>query len=260
MTSALVICIHGYPGQASDFAAVGERLALGREVVSIPMPWSEDCPAGLFPGGLGLKELAEHLLTAISRLGGGKAAHLVAHDLGSLAAWAVAAVQPGAVQSLAVLSAPHPTAYRANLDALQAGGHRAYVDRLLSGQPDAPLPPLHPAEQSAADIPALDRLEAARRKTRRAPLRSLYRSVMDAEVIRAAPAMPPAKCPVTLIAGAQDPYFPAPLAEESRRASGPSAALRLLPDAGHHPHLTHPQEVAALLADHLDAVDPRAKA
>jgi len=253
MTSSLVICVHGYPGQAADFAAVGARLANGRKVLAIPMPWTVDCPAALVPPRLDLKQLADFMVAAVRRFGGGEAVDLVAHDIGSLGAWAIAAVQPKAVKSLAILSAPHPGAYRDNLDAIEKGGHRAYIDRLLSGAAESPLPPLQTEEQCEVDLKLLAHLEAAQRKTRRAAVRSLYGNLMAKTVIRAAPDMPPINCPVTLVSGRQDPYFPPQLVEESRRASGPAAVLKILPEAGHYPHLTHAMEVADIVEDHLKA-------
>ena len=60
-------------------------------------------------------------------------AHVVGHDWGGMIAWLLAALHPGQVRSLSVLSRPHPSAFRAAMasDAAQADRsrhHRTFQD------------------------------------------------------------------------------------------------------------------------------------
>lgn len=60
-----------------------------------------------------VKELAADLAGLIDHLGGRAA--VVGHDWGGVVAWAAAAAYPERVSRLAVLNAPHPSAYRREL-------------------------------------------------------------------------------------------------------------------------------------------------
>lgn len=161
-----VLCLHGFPDAPRSFSALGERL--GREGFRVVAPYLR----GHFPsplvGPFGLQALADDALALAQALAGthGRAVHLVAHDLGGLAAY-VALEQPGRrFRSATVLGVPHPRALLRNarrsllqsrraayLALFQAGGLSAWlvkrrdfasVDRMwTAASPGYTPPPRH---------------------------------------------------------------------------------------------------------------------
>lgn len=65
------------------------------------------------PEEMGAYRVREHVADAVAVLdeAGVESAHLVAHDLGAVAAWALSLRAPGRVRSLSALSVGHPTAF-----------------------------------------------------------------------------------------------------------------------------------------------------
>lgn len=108
----LVLCLHGFPDSPATFRHLLPALAAaGYRAVAVTMrgyePGSQ--PADNDYGALAL---AEDVVAWIEALGE-RTAHLVGHDWGASIAFAAAALSPERVQSLTVLSVPHPGLFAA---------------------------------------------------------------------------------------------------------------------------------------------------
>lgn len=109
------VLLHGFPETATSWAGVAERLhTLGHRTLA---PDQRGYSPGARPRGVTpyrVEELAADVLALADHAGLGRF-HLVGHDWGGIVAWYLAANHPARLDSLAVLSTPHPRAY---LDAL----------------------------------------------------------------------------------------------------------------------------------------------
>ncbi len=111
----LVVLLHGFPdhwyGWREQLPALVEA---GYRVV---IPDMRGYNRSEKPPGVGAYRIG-HLIEGVRALiadCGEERAHLVGHDWGGVVAWEVAARHPDSVDRLAVLNAPHPSAYRREL-------------------------------------------------------------------------------------------------------------------------------------------------
>jgi pimeloyl-ACP methyl ester carboxylesterase len=135
----LVVFLHGYPQSRHTWRAQQPALATaGWRTVAIDQ---RGYSPGVRPDPTVLADYAvDHLvadvLAVAAALGHGpdRPFHLVGHDWGGAVAWLVAARHAAAVASLTVLSRPHPSAFRAAIEADADGQrhrsrhHRAFHD------------------------------------------------------------------------------------------------------------------------------------
>ncbi len=146
----LVLAVHGFPDDASTFAAqIPALIAAGYRVV---------CPTlrGYAPSGLARDD--RHDAEALGRDLVGLADHfspdepvrLLGHDWGAVAAFAAAALAPLRFSHLCTMAVPHAGAIAANLDAAQA--RRSWYIGFFQ------LPGLAEARLAAADFALVDRL------------------------------------------------------------------------------------------------------
>ena len=133
---ALVLLLHGFPQSRHTWRAQQPALAgAGFRTVAIDQrgysPGARPDPADL--ASYHLDRLVEDVL-AVAAACGADTFHLVGHDWGGAVAWTVAHRHPERLRSLAVLSRPHPSAFR---DALSSDAddqrhrsrhHRAFDD------------------------------------------------------------------------------------------------------------------------------------
>ena len=105
-----VVLLHGFPQNARAFDRLSPALhAAGLRTLA---PDQRGYSSGARPKGRSayvLREVVDDVL-ALLDAAGLPDAHLVGHDWGGLAAWALAAWHPWRVRSLTVLSVPHPAA------------------------------------------------------------------------------------------------------------------------------------------------------
>jgi pimeloyl-ACP methyl ester carboxylesterase len=107
---AAIVLLHGFPQNARAFDRLSPALhAAGLRTLA---PDQRGYSPGARPKGRSayvLREVVDDVL-ALLDAAGLPDAHLVGHDWGGLAAWALAAWHPWRVRTLTVLSVPHPAA------------------------------------------------------------------------------------------------------------------------------------------------------
>jgi len=114
-----VVLLHGWPQNGSAFDAVVPLLHSSGLRTLVPTQRGYTAEARPADRRAYRTEETAADVVALLDAAGVAQAHLVGHDWGGAQAWAVAAWDPERVQSLTVLSTPHPAAMRA---ALLSGG------------------------------------------------------------------------------------------------------------------------------------------
>lgn len=265
----LVLFLHGFPQfwwswrhQLPTFAAAGYRVA----AMDLRGYGASDHP----PRGYDLPTLANDVSSVIAAMGSADAS-IVAHDVGGLVGWTLAAYQPKCVRRLVTVGAPHPLRLRSaivrhprqinrNAHALSmqvpwlperrfTANTAAKVDQLLHqwsapGWPDVPTAMTY-------------RREFARGNTAFCAAeyhRWLIRSTIRPDGLRFAKNMKrPITVPVLQIHGAADRCFLPEVARGSGRYVAAPYRWRLLDGVGHFPHEEAPDrfdhEVLTWLSD-----------
>ena len=248
MRKTPVICLHGFPGSRGDWNPLSQQLADQEILVPLSMPWSTEYAPHTEIDNLNMADILHHVASQISGTCDAPAP-VVAHDLGGGAAWWLAAIAPKLVKNLAVISTPHPTAYRESLDQLTAKGFREYIDLILRDKRDEPLPELYLGEPLTVDQNMEERLTANFRSTRPNALRALYQSSLTREAIVSSPVFPSLKVPVCIIHGELDPYFDTAIFQRSSELCGSKTRLETISGGGHFVHMTHSKRTAAALTE-----------
>jgi pimeloyl-ACP methyl ester carboxylesterase len=110
-----VVLLHGFPGSASTWRLVAPRLhAAGLRTYALTQ---RGYAAGARPRPVSAYRvplLCDDVLALLDDIGA-SGCHLVGHDWGGILAWVLAARNPERVQSLCVLSTPHPRAFGRSL-------------------------------------------------------------------------------------------------------------------------------------------------
>lgn len=212
-------------------------------------------------------------ITGLIRAMGHTNAALVGHADGGLVCWAVAALHPRLVRSIALVSSPHPIALRRQTirdrgqrNALvpyflryqiplrpeakltYAGG--AEVERLLRERSGPAWPETDDFRETATTLRSAIQIPGAahsaleyQRWAFRSQFRSEGRRFRKAVDVRT-------EIPALHIHGDADPYvLTGTVRHDSRWA--PAMDLRSLPDIGHFAHQEAPAEVQRLLLEHL---------
>jgi pimeloyl-ACP methyl ester carboxylesterase len=105
-----VVLLHGFPESPVAFDGVVPTLhAAGLRTL---VPWMRGYSPGARPTARSAYRIGEVAQDVVSLLdaAGVERAHVVGHDWGGMAAWAVAGLHTNRVASLTVLSTPHPAA------------------------------------------------------------------------------------------------------------------------------------------------------
>ncbi|GAA4943603.1 pimeloyl-ACP methyl ester carboxylesterase [Actinomycetospora succinea] len=258
-----VVCLHGWPGAASDYRALLPLLERDAQVVVPDLlgfgasfgPADVERPAtdfGRDAQGAAVLELMDHL--------GFESAVLVGYDVGSTTAAHLARTAPERVRALVLGNAIHPGSAAASLD----DDHRAefwYQDfhqlelasRLVDGSAEAVRTYLEHfwSHWGARGIAAVtdELVEAYARPGAFTVSVNWYRS--GSATLRTALAMrdqdppPPVTVPTTVLWGDQDPLFPPRLADGLDRAFTDLRGVHHLEDVGHFVPLEAANEVAA---------------
>jgi pimeloyl-ACP methyl ester carboxylesterase len=204
-----------------------------------------------------LDQLVADAVSVVDAVAPGRPFHLVGHDWGSIAGWALATFTPlaGRLRSFTSISGPSldhvsywirrrlrsPTP--ANLIALLDQARRSWYVRLFC------LPGLARAAGAAA------RLGTSRFARDAAHGMSLYRRNMGPRLRSPAPD-PVAHVPVQLVVPAKDPFVSPKLYDDLERWV-PEGLHRHAIDAGHWVPLTHPAELAELVGAFVAGVEAR---
>jgi pimeloyl-ACP methyl ester carboxylesterase len=114
----LVLLLHGFPQTSLTFEA--QVAALGDAGYRAVAPDQRGYSPGARPAEVeeyAIDNLVDDVVGTADALGADQF-HLVGHNWGGMVAWHVAAVEPDRLESLSVLSTPHPEAYAAWLNDL----------------------------------------------------------------------------------------------------------------------------------------------
>jgi pimeloyl-ACP methyl ester carboxylesterase len=107
----LVLCLHGFPQQASTFGELLPVLgAAGLRAVALTLRGFTAGSRTDRVADYAVPALADDAVAAAEALGA-RRFHLVGHDLGAIVGWHLAAAQPQRVRSLTAISVPHPAAF-----------------------------------------------------------------------------------------------------------------------------------------------------
>lgn len=123
--SDLVILLHGFPQTRYSWRA--ELAVLGGAGFRACAPDQRGYSTGPRPVGVDayrVEELVADVLAIADSLVAARF-HLVGHDWGGHVAWVTAALHPGRVRSLAVISRPHPAAFARAITASDEQGGRS---------------------------------------------------------------------------------------------------------------------------------------
>ncbi|MDD7937896.1 alpha/beta hydrolase [Actinomycetospora lutea] len=261
-----VVCLHGWPGAASDYRALLPLLERDAQVVVPDLlgfgasfrPGDVDRPAtdfGRDAQGAAVLELMDHL--------GFDDAVLVGYDVGSTTATHLARTAPERVRALVLGNAIHPGAAAASLD----DDHRAefwyqdfhqleLVENLVDGSAANVRAYLEHfwshwgARGIAAREGVTDELvEAYARPGAFTVSVNWYRAgsatLRTALALRGKDPPAPVTVPTTVLWGDRDPLFPPRLAEGLDRAYTDLRGVHHLEDVGHFVPLEAANEVAA---------------
>jgi len=127
LTGEPVICLHGFPQDASAYDQVAAQLIENGMRVLVPNQRGYSLAARpAHAARYGLRQLTSDVL-ALLDAAGLDSAHVVGHDWGAAVAWALASRYGNRVRSLVVLSTPHPAALRSASSHSSQALRSAYV-------------------------------------------------------------------------------------------------------------------------------------
>lgn len=232
-----LVLVHGFTQTSRSWAAIGDRLSHGYEVIAVDAPGHggsaavrADLPAGA------------ELLADV----GGPATY-VGYSMGGRLCLHTAVQRPNVVERLVLVSATggidnaaERAARRQSDDALASGLERDGLDAFLERWVALPM---------FATLP--DPGLADRRRNTVAGLASSLRLAGTGTQEPLWDALPALTMPVLLVAGALDTKFVA--AAERMAALLPQATLEIVENASHTVHLEHPTTFTTLLTTWLSA-------
>ena len=252
-----VLLLHGFTGCAETLeAAAGALRAAGLRTLRVDLVGHGRSDAPDEVSAYGIERCADDLARVLAELGVPRA-HVLGYSMGGRAALFLAARHPERVRSLLLIGAsagiaePQARAARVASDealarAILAGGVPAFVDRWMAQ-------PLF-ASQARLGEAALARERRLRLANRAHGLAGSLRGMGSGAQPPLHEALGAVRCPVLLVAGAEDAKFTAIARDLAGRL--PCARVALVERAGHAAHLEQPDAFAAL-ARAFFTEDPR---
>lgn len=227
-----LLLLHGLGASAADWARVLPRLGARHRVLLLDLPGHGRSPRAR--GRPSVEAMAAGVETALARLGE-SSVHVVGLSLGGCVGLALALRAPGRVRSLTLVNAfarvrPHGmrgvARMMARLTLLAVAPMRVLAAHLARGLFPRP-------DQRALYLEAVASLARGSRRSYLAGMRAL--AAFDARARLAE-----VRCPVLVIAGADDTTIP--LAAKTAVADAiPGARLAIVPDSGHATPYDQPQ-------------------
>ena len=105
-TGELVLCVHGFPDDASTWDGLaGALVRAGYRVVAMNLRGYAPSPVA---GSLGLDDLVDDLLAVVEGLSPDEPVHLLGHDYGAQLAYPAMARAPHRFRRAVLLSGAHP--------------------------------------------------------------------------------------------------------------------------------------------------------
>jgi pimeloyl-ACP methyl ester carboxylesterase len=252
----LVVLLHGFPQHAGMWSPVLHRLA--EEGFRVWAPDQRGYSPGARPGRIGdyrVEKLVGDVVAQAGRLGH-HSFHLVGHDWGGMVGWATAFRHPQMVDSLTVLSTPHPRALIGSLlrsDQLLRSSYFAFFElpaiperalalaggRLLKLMLTGSGLPAETAEDYARTMAEEDAL---------GPALNWYRAATAAQRVG------PVASPTLLVWGEGDPALGRSAIQRTARWVEGSYRLEILPGAGHWLVETRPEIITQLILSQVSDV------
>jgi pimeloyl-ACP methyl ester carboxylesterase len=268
-----VVLVHGYPDTSAVWGAVAERLAGDHHVVVYDTRGMGRSSEPTGPRPYAIEHLARDLVAVIDATSPDRPAHVAGHDWGSIQGWE-AVVDPAHQQRIASYTSISGPCLDHIAHRMRAMGRsrrpadlrRAAAQALRSSYIAFFRLPLLPTAAWSAGADRGFRRFLARQgvpvdaTNPAATLASdgrrgieLYRANMGRRLRRPQPR--PTDVPVQLLVLDRDPYVTGVLLEGVEDWCSDLTRTHL--DAGHWAPCTHPDEVAARIADHVATVEAR---
>jgi pimeloyl-ACP methyl ester carboxylesterase len=244
-----VLC-HGFSGSAHDFDLQLTRLAEGGRVVTLDQRGHGRSTKCADVGAYSIERLAEDLAGFLTAVGGGPV-DLLGHSMGGRVVLEVALQRPELVRSL-ILMDTSAWSFEVTDDAVRemlAGFFSAYDP--AEGLPDFSVMagPEDPLIDAATTPEWRERKESLLAEFDPYALAALGHALFTNSVLPRRDRLAEITCPVTVIAGEHDHPFVDQAPELAAEVA--DGELVVVAGAYHSPQLTHPEQWAVAVEDHL---------
>jgi epoxide hydrolase 4 len=247
-----LLLLHGIPDCCSGWQPQIDALSGRYRVAAMDLRGVNYSDQPRDAGSYRIAELVTDVAAVIRELGDNPIT-LIGHDWGAILGWWTAALDPGQVSRLAVLSSPHPLCYLAARERGELIYPRGYMEQIVAAVPAAPF---DVAALSAWVSDPAARGELARALGRSDPeaMRNYYRVNVPPRgaLHRGAPKI---SVPTLIMYGADDDFIPQRYYDESRKYVAAQCNLVAIPHAG---HFIHREAAAAVTAELLKWLDETA--
>lgn len=243
---APVVCLHGFPDDASTFDAVAAELASAGHPVSAV--YLRGYAPSTTQGPYGMGDLTEDLLAVAVEVGGGAPVHFLGYDYGAQIGYAALAAAPELFRSAVLLAGAHPAVLTRNTrrhprqvwlsryilffqlgrfaEARVARDNYAALDRLWDRWSPDGIDPEHRATVKAT----IDRSMPA-------PIAMYRGGGFDAS-------SDPITVPTLLVVGAEDGCSLPQMSDGQERYVAGPYSREVWAGVGHFPQLEHPHRTA----------------
>ncbi len=237
-----LVLVHGYLGGAAHWQGQLAALSDRWEVIAPSLPGFGDSAGE--PALARIEDHAARVFDLVDRLGLGPIA-LLGHSMGGMIAQEMAAMRPGDISALVLYGTGPRGALPGRFETIEASRQRLHAEGL-----DATVARIVPQWfAAAAESPGQ---ALCLREGRRASLAAARASLDAWEAWDGRPGLARIAAPTLVLWGDRDRSYPFAQIEALWRGIR-SAALAVVPDAGHAAHLERPELFNWLLRDFLCA-------
>lgn len=255
-TGELLVLLHGIPDFCNGWRRQIEALGSRYCVVAMDLRGFNRSDKPDRTDAYKMAELVTDVLTVVRAFDSEHVA-LIGHDWGAILAWWTAALYPGVVTRLAILSVPHPVCYLLARSRGELNYPREYLEQIVAAEATAAFEP----SVLSAWVPqtrARRELEQALRRSDPNAIRNYYRANLAASVFPPG-AVPQVQASTLIMYGTNDTFIPQHYYHESMKFVAGQCRLIAIPGAGHFIHHEAAERVNAELLKWLDGTDERAR-